>query len=209
MKKFIAILIGMTLILTIAASCCNGGEANSGTIKENTNITAVETTEPATRPVAIKDIMVSDEVPEYSADEENWPDIYQVVELDSPGDGYYGEVKFYYVPYDNREGEMYPSYLKVEVNEKSEDFAVTFTDSEQKEGSVFPGNISEGFVYPNSQLTASSQFNVYKDDTSLILNGFQPGLKTIDMVFRNAMPAMEINIGEEIYSVYCIQFIFE
>lgn len=207
MKKFMVILIAMTLILTIAASY-NGSKTNSGTITEKNNITTVEKTEAETKPVAIKDVMVSDEVPEYSAAEENWPEIYQVVELDSPLNGYYGDVKFFYVPYADREGENYPSYLKVKVNEKSEDFAVTFTDNEQKEGRVFPENISEGFVYPNSQLTSSSNFNAYKKGTSLTLNGFQPGLKTIDMVFRNAMPAMEINIGEETYDVYCLQFIF-
>ncbi|MBE5820715.1 MAG: hypothetical protein E7310_07940 [Clostridiales bacterium] len=207
MKKFMVILIAMTLILTIAASC-NGSKTNSGTITEKTNITTVETTEPETKPVAIKDVMVSDEVPEYSAAEENWPDIYQVVELDAPLNGYYGDVKFFYVPYADREGENYPSYLKIEVMEKSEDFAITFTDREQEEGKVYPANISEGFVYPNSQLNSSSNFNAYKQGTSLTLNGFQPGLKTIDMVFRNAMPAMEIYIGEETYDVYCLQFIF-
>ena len=206
MKRFIVILIAMTLITTIVASCCDGREKTSETSAVNiTNTIADETTEAQIDKImAIKDVMVSDEVPEYWESEENLSDLYQVVEIDSPVIGEFETVKFYYVSYSDREGAMYPSYLRFETKRKSEDFSVSFEETSK----VFPGNISEGLVYPNSQLKSSTNFNAYRDEKSITLNGFQAGLKTVDIVFRSAMPAMEVNIGNETYDVYSIQFKF-
>lgn len=202
MKKFSALTLAITLVFTLAA--CRSNEAVD---EGSTTFWATEpATEPETRqPTFIKDFVEGKSAPDYIETEDNLPEMYKEVKVDSPLDGNLGPIVFYYVPDSAKdEGEYYPSYLRVKVNEKSEDFSITFTTKEK----VFPGNIAEGVVYLNGQESASDAFNVYRDEKTLTLNGFQPGLKKLDLVCRMYMPAMEVEANGEKYPVYNIQFIF-
>lgn len=221
MKKFIAIVLSLTLMFAFTACGSDTDELAS------TTVTTVATTE-AEETTAEKVTEVETTVAEISTTEANETntettmvvttkrseyDLYEKMPLTAENlpiqfSATVKEATFNYVPYQIREESGFNFYtvLQVKVDCASQDLVITFPGSE----TVFPANMPDAVVYSNSNQHTKANYKLDLEANSATMDGFDENLESVDIIFpARYMSTIDMPVGDELYEVSCMQVVFE